>query len=1148
MKVGLKSKLLNLMEINKRLGFTEEGKNASSHPLDVEKIKLQLLMLGQPVEQASDYLQEVVEPMMASYVSCLKHSEKIQCAADKRIEGFLDHFFEKKEKCHYLPEVDFICDQFGIARLLSLPENEDEFHSEYAHTYRTTTGILNNPGTDKRTTKDVFHVVEGGLPIPSDKKAVPKSVFEKMLMEAFHPSDDLMLLPFTSKNAAPVKAFVSGYIKPVICPGIDEKHPEKRMEIRMFLPGSMVSILDCVESIFGNFGSPMLPENDMAVFPETWTGHTGCIVFAPQLRKLTKKYLGLPDYEHATDRQRRDGMCWKSPDELYHDGKPFKIMACDGGDVIVSIVADSYNGYGKKEIKTQMSYAANRMGICEEEHSGGSILFPQYDLGDEFVFTKDFKTDHTIESVQKLLGDRVEWQSDGLGQDRRFREIFYVPEEARFHLPTLSVSWTWNGAAVTHTLKLGNIYVLPSGYQVYIVKPEVMGGRWRLIGRVPNGIFCYKPATVSGGGKSEIAKEIDEFITSGPTLVHNYEEDCKQVESLMGKDYSHRFKDPSRKDDRRLMDADRSLGSVIKLLTPNDYYTDEYNQWLGTVPQHILEMIFAIKRFWKDLGGRDWRSLFSVDTINGATGNELIYNGSRLQENYLRVGFDKEGNKRLFTLRDDFIPSKKFQLADDITASTVVPSADVPYADKDRYLSVKVVHNCEYRLYQRPDEALVPGYDMEAENDMVQENMFTCNFQPLTREDVQKMMEDRMTFENYSLPMKQMLEHFVEDEHGPRYAVCPSHTRLLDNGTRTKNQRYLQSRKDLCNHKETYLTNLSLQLWKKMPYEFQATQLPVDEILSGRRNNPPEPGVPPLCVYSPLHYMDTPELFMEYISSMTGKSPSTTGAGLEGPMTKGPFNCLPSVYDLNNALLSFILTGYHGFLSAAGYVGPKYKVAHDITYLLPEIWSRMTVEERTPSFLIEHGYLERCENFEYHGKVVPFERMGYRITRKFVRIFAGRIFSSPNTVFTDDMLCPEQQDPDIFAASMDAIVEAHQRSAKLVLETGEQDAIPPLKALLHIIVDGEYEGMHLRSASFRQMFQRENVIHSEWYQDRLRSYQQYQLDHYNKSLQYLKNGLEFFPEWLASPAYISAIQRIANQFEYISTEDYRGHLVGTIGR
>jgi hypothetical protein len=34
-------------------------------------------------------------------------------------------------------------------------------------------------------------------------------------------------------------------------------------------------------------------------------------------------------------------------------------------------------------------------------------------------------------------------------------------------------------------------------------------------------------------------------------------------------------------------------------------------------------------------------------------------------------------------------------------------------------------------------------------------------------------------------------------------------------------------------------------------------------------------------VFNPIPYFELPELFMEFICSMTGKSPSTTGAGSE---------------------------------------------------------------------------------------------------------------------------------------------------------------------------------------------------------------------------------------------------------------------------
>src|SRR5678815_6061672 len=120
---------------------------------------------------------------------------------------------------------------------------------------------------------------------------------------------------------------------------------------------------------------------------------------------------------------------------------------------------------------------------------------------------------------------------------------------------------------------------------------------------------------------------------------------------------------------------------------------------------------------------------------------------------------------------------------------------------------------------------------------------------------------------------------------------------------------------------------MATRLARQMPLDV-AVSTPVTAVLPGRRNNPPDAaaGIRPLAVYNPIHYMEPPELFMEYICSMTGKSPSTTGAGSEGALTKGPFNALPPIHDLNLSLVSFVLTDLAVFSSAAGWLGPRCRV------------------------------------------------------------------------------------------------------------------------------------------------------------------------------------------------------------------------------
>jgi hypothetical protein len=263
---------------------------------------------------------------------------------------------------------------------------------------------------------------------------------------------------------------------------------------------------------------------------------------------------------------------------------------------------------------------------------------------------------------------------------------------------------------------------------------------------------------------------------------------------------------------------------------------------------------------------------------------------------------------------------------------------------------------------------------------------------------------------------------------------------------------------------------------------------PVDSVLIGRRNNPPEPeiGIRGLAVYGPIHYQELPELFMDLIASLTGKSPSTTGFGLEGALTKGPFNALRPAADLNAAFVSYALTGLGGFSTAAGYVGPKVNVGHDISLLIPEIWCRLGREERDPSFLIAEGLLERMADYERGGRMIRAGRLGWRINSRFVRRFFGRVFDNPEKVFDDNLLRPESQDADGFADGVCYITEAHASVARQYLEDGTaEELVPPLRMLVHIMAGGDYEGKTEQDPEIRNLFTRQAVLGSDWYRARL---------------------------------------------------------------
>ncbi|MGH7497341.1 MAG: hypothetical protein ACREL3_00645, partial [Gemmatimonadales bacterium] len=306
----------------------------------------------------------------------------------------------------------------------------------------------------------------------------------------------------------------------------------------------------------------------------------------------------------------------------------------------------------------------------------------------------------------------------------------------------------------------------------------------------------------------------------------------------------------------------------------------------------------------------------------------------------------------------------------------------------------------------------------------------------------------------------------------------------------------------------------------------------------------------PLCVYGPIHYQELPELFMDYVCSLTGTSPSTTGAGSEGALTKGPFNALAATADLNNALVSMLLTGYAGFSSAAGFIGPRYRVDHDISLLIPEIWCRLFPHERDPRRLIEAGLLEKLEDFEFAGEKVLASRLGYRITAKFVHTFFGRIFDNPTAVLAEEILRPEIQDPAVFADGVNNIVEAHQRVAEAYFADGTiEDACPPIKALLHLMARGHYEGKGASHPDIRTLFTRESLLASDWYHERLAIKQQ-------RDVALWERHARSLTEFLARAGHRDEAERlgIAERLEHaraeldrVSAPGYLNALAGTIG-
>ena len=140
----------------------------------------------------------------------------------------------------------------------------------------------------------------------------------------------------------------------------------------------------------------------------------------------------------------------------------------------------------------------------------------------------------------------------------------------------------------------------------------------------------------------------------------------------------------------------------------------------------------------------------------------------------------------------------------------------------------------------------------------------------------------------------------------------------------------------------------------------------------------------------------------------------------------------------------------------------------------------------------------------------------------------------PNAVFPEDLLRPEKQDPAVFATGVEAIVEAQRTVALLYFEDGSVEAAcPPIKALLHIMAHGEYQGMREDDPRIRQLFTREALLASDWYKQRLEAKQSVDIALWTRHVAALEGDSRQPPA--------------EEELERVQRDTYLTELVGTIG-
>lgn len=190
------------------------------------------------------------------------------------------------------------------------------------------------------------------------------------------------------------------------------------------------------------------------------------------------------------------------------------------------------------------------------------------------------------------------------------------------------------------------------------------------------------------------------------------------------------------------------------------------------------------------------------------------------------------------------------------------------------------------------------------------------------------------------------------------------------------------------------------------------------------------------------------------------------------------------------------------------------------------------------------------KDFEFEGKQIPASRLGYRITRKFVRQYLGRVFDNPSKVFTEDILKPELQDLPSFADGILHIAEAQKRvSMNYMQDGGYENACPPLKAVLDIMAYGNHEGKQITDPEIRRLFSREELLKSEWYRRRLVAKQLRDIEHWKTMERKVRNYLDDPTEQdiVRDLNIEERLNYVQDQLSKTQSPDYQEALIGTLG-
>src|SRR6185295_13472516 len=112
-----------------------------------------------------------------------------------------------------------------------------------------------------------------------------------------------------------------------------------------------------------------------------------------------------------------------------------------------------------------------------------------------------------------------------------------------------------------------------------------------------------------------------------------------------------------------------------------------------------------------------------------------------------------------------------------------------------------------------------------------------------------------------------------------------------------------------------------------------------------------------------------------------------------------------------------------------------------------------------------------------------------------------------------------------------------------------KQACPPLRALLHIMLNDEWEGQGLNHPEVRKLFTREHLLASDWYAARLKAKQTVDRKLWRRHVEYLDKFLKR-PSHADEAERLQILDRLIHArktLEEVEAADYWRKLSGTLG-